>query len=213
MSFVLGEAMRPAATTDRWRQVVDQHRDRIAAGVAGMRLIAAPDQRLEAAAIGLIMRRTIDAPNRTATLVTPDRSLARRVKAELARWNLTVADSAGEALSHTPQGMLATLILATAAPAAEPEQLVALLAHPDAAFGSDRRTTAWAAGLLEIALLRGSRTRRSLAELARDLEASAGRDPAEDRVHRLVDLMTPSSGTPCGGSCRASPPPWAKSRP
>ena len=191
VSFVLGEAMRPAATTDRWRQVVDKHRDRIAAGIAGVRLIAAPDQRLEAAAIALIMRRTIDEPNRTATLVTPDRSLARRVKAELARWNLTVANSAGEALSHTPQGMLATLILAVAAPAAEPEQLVALLAHPDAAFGFDRPTTAWAAGLLEIALLRGSRTRRSLAELANDLEAVADRDPAEDRVHRLVGLMKP----------------------
>ena len=188
-SFVLGEAMRPAATTDRWRQVVAAHRDSIAEGVAGMRLIAAPDQRLEAAAIALVMRRAIEEPNRTATLVTPDRSLARRVKAELARWNLTVADSAGEPLSHLPQGMLAALILSAAAPAAEPEQLVALLAHPDAGFGFDRRTAAWAAGLLEIALLRGSRGRRSLAELATALEEIAGHDPATGPVHRLVGLM------------------------
>jgi ATP-dependent helicase/nuclease subunit B len=190
-SFVLGEAMRPAATTDRWRQVVAAHRDTIVEGIAGLRLIAAPDQRLEAAAIALIMRRAIDEPNRTATLVTPDRSLARRVKAELARWNLAVADSAGEVLSHLPQGMLASLILSAAVPAAEPEQLVALLAHPDAAFGFDRRTTAWAAGLLEIALLRGSRARRSLAELATALEEMAGRDPAGEPVHRLVGLMKP----------------------
>jgi ATP-dependent helicase/nuclease subunit B len=190
-SFVLGEAMRPAATTDRWRQVVAAHRDTIVEGIAGLRLIAAPDQRLEAAAIALIMRRAIDEPNRTATLVTPDRSLARRVKAELARWNLAVVDSAGEVLSHLPQGMLASLILSAAVPAAEPEQLVALLAHPDAAFGFDRRTTAWAAGLLEIALLRGSRARRSLAELATALEEMAGRDPAGEPVHRLVGLMKP----------------------
>jgi ATP-dependent helicase/nuclease subunit B len=188
-SFVLSEAMRPAATTDRWRRVVTDHHDIIVEGIAGLRVIAAPDQRLEAAAIALVMRRTIDEPRRTATLVTPDRGLARRVKAELARWNLTVADSGGESLSHTPQGMLASLLLAAAAPAAEPEHLAALLAHPDAVFGFDRRTTAWAAGLLEIAVLRGARARRSLTELATALEEIASRDPAEDRVHRLVSLM------------------------
>jgi ATP-dependent helicase/nuclease subunit B len=186
-SFVLSEAMRPAATTDRWRQVIADRGDSLAGGIAGLKLIFAPDQRLEAAAIALIMRRTIEEPQRTATLVTPDRSLARRVKAELARWNLRVADSAGEPLAHTPQGMLAALVLS----ATEPEHLVALLAHPDATFGFDRPTTAWAAGLLEIAQLRGSTIRRSLAELAGALDELAARDRAEDRVHRLVDLMKP----------------------
>ena len=185
-SFVLSEAMRPAATTDRWRQVIADRGNSLADGVAGLKLIFAPDQRLEAAAIALIMRRTIEEPQRTATLVTPDRSLARRVKAELARWNLRVADSAGEPLAHTPQGMLAALLLS----ATEPEQLVALLAHPEATFGFDRSTTAWAAGLLEIALLRGSTIRRSLSDLPGALEELAARDP-EDRVHRLVDLMKP----------------------
>src|SRR5262245_29720146 len=187
-SFVLSEAMRPAATTDRWRQVIADRRDSLAVGIAGLKLIPAPDQRLEAAAIALIMRRTIEEPGRTVTLVTPDRSLARRVKAELARWNLRVADSAGEPLAHAAQGMLAALLLS----ATEPEQLVALLAHPDATFGFDRPTTAWAAGLLEIALLRGSTIRRSLSELATALEALAARGPAAPRVHRLVDLMKPA---------------------
>ncbi len=186
-SFVLSEAMRPAATTDRWREVIADRGDRLAVGIAGLKLILAPDQRLEAAAIALIMRRTIEEPQRTVTLVTPDRSLARRVKAELARWNLRVADSAGEPLAHTSEGMLAALILS----AAEPEQLVALLAHPEATFGFDRPTTAWAAGLLEIALLRGSTTRRSLSDLAGALEQLAARDPAGGRVHRLVELMKP----------------------
>jgi ATP-dependent helicase/nuclease subunit B len=186
-SFVLSEAMRPAATTDRWRQVIADRHASLAEGIDGLKLIFAPDQRLEAAAIALIMRRTIEEPQRTATLVTPDRSLARRVKAELARWNLRVADSAGEPLGHTPQGMLAALLL----PADAPEQLVALLAHPDATFGFDRSTTAWAAGLLEIALLRGSTIRHCLADLAGALERRAARDPAAERVHRLVEHMKP----------------------
>ena len=138
------------------------------------------------------MRRAIDRPSGTVTLVTPDRSLARRVKAELARWNLAVTDSAGEPLSHTSEGTLAALLLAAVAPAAEPEHLVALLAHPAATFGLDRRDTAWAASLLEIGLLRGSRVSDGIAGLPAALQQRvAVIEAGQERVHRLVALMKP----------------------
>ena len=41
---------------------------------------------------------------RTAALVTPDRNLARRVAAELARWDIAIDDSAGRPLAHTGAG-------------------------------------------------------------------------------------------------------------
>mgnify|MGYP003693810705 CR=1 FL=1 len=46
---------------------------------------------------------------KTAALVTPDRALARRVLAALARWNITVDDSGGDALADTPAGVFARL--------------------------------------------------------------------------------------------------------
>ena len=45
----------------------------------------------------------------TAALVTPDRALARRVLAALARWNVAVDDSGGDALPDTPAGIFARL--------------------------------------------------------------------------------------------------------
>ena len=48
-------------------------------------------------------------PDKTAALVTPDRALARRVLAALARWNVPVDDSGGDALADTPAGVFARL--------------------------------------------------------------------------------------------------------
>ena len=41
--------------------------------------------------------------------MTPDRALARRVLAALARWNVPVDDSGGDALADTPAGVFARL--------------------------------------------------------------------------------------------------------
>lgn len=40
------------------------------------------------------MRHTLETPEKTAALVTSDRNLARRVAAELRRWDINVDDSA-----------------------------------------------------------------------------------------------------------------------
>ena len=43
--------------------------------------------------------------------MTPDRGLARRVTAELGRWNIDIDDSAGTPLSDTPSaGLLQALV-------------------------------------------------------------------------------------------------------
>ena len=47
--------------------------------------------------------------DKTAALVTPDRALARRVLAALARWNVAVDDSGGDALPDTAAGVFARL--------------------------------------------------------------------------------------------------------
>ena len=52
----------------------------------------------------------LETPGATAALVTPDRALALRVAAELARWGIVAEDSAGEALSLSPAGRLDELV-------------------------------------------------------------------------------------------------------
>ncbi len=68
--------------------------------------------------------------------MTPDRNLARRVAAELGRWNIAIDDSAGRPLSHTPPGTFLVLLAEAADAEFSPVPLLALLKHPLCACGS-----------------------------------------------------------------------------
>jgi ATP-dependent helicase/nuclease subunit B len=153
---MLSEALRPAETTDRWSLIPEDERQALAAtACSGIAIVEAADEREEALAVALALRETLATPGRTAALVTPDRSLAARVAAELARWNLGVEDSAGIPLSETPAGRLARLAADMAADGISPLSLLALLAHPLVCLGWHREMVQKAAAVLEIGVLRG----------------------------------------------------------
>lgn len=153
---LLSEALRPAATTDRWALLSPDERIALSnAGCAGLTVIDAVDEREEAFAIAVALRECLSHPDRTAALITPDRTLAARVTAELARWDVGVEDSAGLMLADTPSGRLARLAAEAAADDLEPVRLLGLLAHPLVRLGWPRATVEQAASILEIGVLRG----------------------------------------------------------
>lgn len=98
--------------------------------LSGVRLAELPDPAAEAQAIALALREALEVPGKTAALVTPDRQLARRVAALLARWDLEADDSAGQPLSKTAPGTLLLGIASAAAEELAPVALLALLKHP-----------------------------------------------------------------------------------
>ena len=122
----------PAAYTARWQQAGD-----LGPGIAGVSAAVFADDGQEAQGIALMMRRALETGERTAALVTPDRALATRVAAALARWDISVDDSAGQPLGQTPPGAL-LLALAEFAAAFDPVRLVALLGHPLVRAGEAR---------------------------------------------------------------------------
>ncbi|MGH6796328.1 MAG: double-strand break repair protein AddB, partial [Methylocella sp.] len=127
----VSEALRPAESTSEWiayRGSVDAAL--LDAALQGVRLIEAADEREEALALAIAMRHVLETPCETAALVTPDRNLARRVRAELLRWGVDAEDSAGEPLSTSPLGALARLAIACAASKLAAGDLAALLPHP-----------------------------------------------------------------------------------
>ncbi|MDB5544601.1 MAG: addB [Hyphomicrobiales bacterium] len=153
---LLGEAFRPADTTESWAAYVkDLGAGRLEAALKDVDLIVAADEREESLALALRMREALEEPGVTAALVTPDRALARRVRAELARWNIEIDDSGGEPLATSPFGVLARLALSCGERACMPAEWLALLAHPLVRLGWSRAEVERLSGLLEIAVLRG----------------------------------------------------------
>jgi ATP-dependent helicase/nuclease subunit B len=153
---LLSEALRPAQTSDQWAFIAPEQRFAIAAeGLADIAIVEADDERREALAIALAMRETLEEPDRTAALITPDRSLAKRVAAELKRWNIDVEDSSGTALSQTPAGALARLSIEALIHDFAPAPLMALLKHPHMQLGLNGEDYEKGVQVLEIGVLRG----------------------------------------------------------
>ena len=152
---LLREALRPAPTTDAWRIIAESGAEKIAGGVEGLSLIEADDSAEEALAIALALRHALETENRIAALVTPDRNLARRVAAELARWDVAIDDSAGRPLAHVAPGAFLLLLAEAAEAEFAPVPLLALLKHPFA--GEDPAAFRSFARLLDKYVLRGPR--------------------------------------------------------
>jgi ATP-dependent helicase/nuclease subunit B len=95
----LREVLRPAPTTDAWRQIVERaETTEIGRGLEGLSLVEAEDPAQEALAVALILREALEEKGASVALVTPDRTLARCVASELASWEIEVDDSAGQPL-------------------------------------------------------------------------------------------------------------------
>ena len=133
--------------------------------MSGVRLAELPDAAGEAQAIALALRQALEIPGKTAALVTPDRQLAKRVSALLARWGIEADDSAGTPLSQAPPGTLLLGIASAAAEELAPVQLLALLKHP-LVGGEEAQRRGWldSARRLDLAL-RGPRPAAGLAGL------------------------------------------------
>ncbi|EDP62221.1 Inactivated superfamily I helicase [alpha proteobacterium BAL199] len=185
---MLREAMRPAATTEAWRMLATRpsEPDAPATGAFdGIRRLEAPSPREEAGAIAMLMREVLETPGRTAALVTPDRSLARRVASELERWDLTVDDSAGRPLAESAPAAFLRLIGDLAAEQAAPVPLLAALKHPLAAGGQAPDAFRRMVRRLERLVLRGPRPAPGFTGLRRAVEVLEDKH-AEARAGLLV---------------------------
>ncbi len=180
---VVNEALRPAEATADWLRVIGDLRDEVAVGrdpiaqgLDGLSVVTARTEEAAAAAAALLLRETLETPDLTAALVTPDAALARRVCAKLARWGVRIDSSAGSPLSAHPAGVLIGLIAAAIADPLSPSTLLAILKHPRVRLGLPEEALVRAARALERRSLRGARPRTwddLLAKLSGHPEARA----------------------------------------
>ena len=172
-ALVLSAALRPAAAAAGWPPRVLPSTD----ALAGLGVIESPGPREEAGAIALLMREALEKPVRTAALVTPDRDLARRVAAELRRWDIDIDDSAGQPLSRTPPGTFLRLTAALAVEQVAPVALLSCLKHPLAAGGLAAPAFRRRVRELEVAVLRGPRPAPGFEGIAAALAEAKGEVP------------------------------------
>lgn len=180
---LISELMRPAETSEVWTRPSAAALDHVTRADC-----ATPHH--EAVVIALAMRETLETKARTAALVTPDRDLARRVAAELRRWNIEVDDSAGQSLADTPPATLLRALVTSVDSGFAPVDLLALLKHPLCSLGLPRPALLDAARRLDRKVLRGLKPAPGLKELQELIAAKKFGDDADRRqVMDLIDRL------------------------
>ena len=182
---MLARSLRPAEGLAIW---AERDAPRWQAALAGISRLQAADAQQEAAAIALLLREAVEVPGKRAALITPDRDLARRVAAELARHGITADDSAGAPLADAPAAAFLRLVARMIADGFAPAALLAVLKHPLCSAGMERGVWLDAVRGLERKCLRGPRP-------AAGLQALRAALPAGDTVLvGLVDALQSALG-------------------
>lgn len=165
------EAMRPASEADQWTAILP---GQFQQAVNGLQRIDAANPDEEARVAAIFLREQLEilatgntgspaslaSPARRVALVTPDRGLARRVAAELRRWNIDADDSAGQPLGEAPLGAYLRLVARAFRPNASTTDLLALLKHPYASGGKRPTHFRAQARAIELAIWRDDRRQR-----------------------------------------------------
>jgi ATP-dependent helicase/nuclease subunit B len=185
-SRLMGEVMRPAATIAAWQHLAPPPSEVL----AGFCLEEHPDLATEALALALRMRAVLEHPSRTAALITPDRHLARRVAAELRRWQIEVDDSAGTPLDQSPPGAFLLLTARLLADGVPVVGLLSALKHPFARFGREPATLRREVRELERTCLRGPRLSGGFAGMLSELNRAIRRARDEGPSRRMAELRS-----------------------
>lgn len=189
---LLAAALAPADDTADWLATLaelaggEEPQAFVRRALAGLIVIDAADEDEEARACAVLLREGLETPNGLTALITPDAALGRRVSAELFRWGLDIAPTAGTPLLRTPAGSLLALASRHLADPADPIALCALLDHPLVRLGQSEAGHRQRTAELETQALRGPRVWETAPQL---FERIAAVDP--DLAAALSALARP----------------------
>jgi ATP-dependent helicase/nuclease subunit B len=191
---IVSAALLPAERTHGWKERAETMLPlTVGAAMAGVTRIDCQSEREEAQVIALALRRSIaEHEDGVAALVTPDRTLARRVAGELKRWRIEIDDSAGQPLSQTAPGAYLLALCDAAANDWAPIPLLALLKHPLTAAGRALGNLRRSARRLDRSVLRGPRPAPGWDGLRQAIDASTrGDHPTlkEDVATKLTRIV------------------------
>ncbi|WP_116652261.1 double-strand break repair protein AddB [Pelagibacterium sediminicola] len=211
------EAVRAALVlapeTARWGEIgagIDME-----AAAEGIALVAARNPEEEARAIAIAVHDAL-ANHRTAAVITPDQTLARRIAAELRRAGINADDAAGTPLHLSRAGRLVRQAVTLVVGRYAPVDLMALLRNRHVELGLGRAHVAPIGETLDLKVLRGQRPgtgisglKTIVAAMVRDGDAGARRplslEDARDisaLLDALDDALAPLEALIEGGAFR-----------
>jgi len=193
---LVNRALAPTAHTAHWPEQRFPASE-LKRALEGVSIIAARNEDEEARAIALVARAALaQAPGTTVGIVTPDGNLARRIAAELKRFDIVVDDAAGTPLYHAPAGRLARQLLSLVQTNCAAVDLLALLRNRATNLGLERGAVVALADDIDLGLLRGQRPGPGIAGLRAILAAHlAGqlkypaRNLSPERGAEIADLL------------------------
>lgn len=168
---IVRQALALAEATADWAVTRQQFTPELTKAFASVDIMVARNDEEQARAIALAARNAL-ANTQTVGIISPDRNLARRITAELQRFEIDVDDSAGTPLFQSRVGRLARQVLALATGNFAPIDVMALLRNRRTYIGFSRKNLTSAADLMDIALLRGPRPAPGLLGLLARLNAN-----------------------------------------
>ena len=189
---LINEALAPAIATRDWNERLaalaapSQPRDLVVEALQGLSLVEAEDESEEALVAALLLRETLETPQKTAALVTPEASLARRTAAILERWGIDIAPSAGVPLSRTAPGSLLLILARWIAKPADPVLLLAVLKHECVLLGREPETYRAIVSAMDRETLRDPPRSLTLEALAKRLASL--KDPQPDAAKLINEL-------------------------
>ncbi len=189
-------ALRPASVTGQWLREGPELGD-LTRATDGMTLLEAETPRDEANAIAFRLRRAVE-DGVSAAVITPDRTLGRRISAALDRWGILPDDSAGRPFALSPPGRLLLQATEFLANSSALETVLAFLKHPLVHAEADRNAHLIRTRELELWLRRKrcvSVSAETVLDWSKDRAAPADADWAE-WVASLLAVDPPTDPRP-----------------
>jgi len=189
---LMSEALRPAETTEQWRQL--KTGDIPPQALDGFTRIDCDTPQEEADVIALIMRHALEEPAKTVALITPDRRLARRVSLSLRRWGIEIDDSGGQPLTEVAVGSWLMLVAEMAEEELAPVTLLSCLKHSVMAANMPANELRQMVYQLDELVLRGVRPSSGFAGLRDAVLKLDEQKPARAALLTWLDAIQAQAG-------------------
>ncbi|MGL5736847.1 MAG: hypothetical protein ACRCYS_18435, partial [Beijerinckiaceae bacterium] len=186
--WITAQSQLPPESTPKWSLQTEQKNSFIPAAFDNCAIMETIDEETEAKAIACAIRESVENPDKVVALITADRHLAERVTANLARWNLSVDDSAGFPLSRTSIGTFAVAIAQWISAPNIPDNIMSMLSHASARFGMSKCDLQNVIQILDLCIFRGRSQPSNMQVIIKRINAEMTGDARKYHIRAIKNL-------------------------